>query len=177
MDFCFLRLVLNWSFHNFDRPQSPPLRWHQRPQLTARPPGKISFIYNQIDLWQLCTKTLKLSPLKNCISQIVPMYIYMTGIKKTERSSDLLKLLWTHNILFVTSIHTNRLANPYRGDGFNSIVWQNGQIKSISVKTRKSFKRRGRQATEWRPRRKQLSLAITPQVRKLLTTLCKVTQL
>ena len=122
----------------------------------------------------LGTKRLKLSPLKNWIFQIVPICIYMTGIKKKEWSSDLLKLLWTRATLSNLCIYK---VNPYRGDGFNSIVWQNGQIKSISVKTPKSFKRRGSQATEWHPRRKQLSLAITQQVRKLLTTLCKVTQL
>ena len=124
----------------------------------------------------LGTKRLKPSPLKNWISQIVPICIYMTGIKKKEWFSDLLKLIWTRATLFNFNLCIYNV-NPYRGDGFNSIVWQNGQIKSISVKTPKSFKRRGSQAPEWHPRRKQLSLAITPQVRKLLTTLCKVTQL
>ena len=50
MDFCFLQLVLDRSFSQFwspprhPSPQSPPLLWHQRPQLTARPPREISFI-------------------------------------------------------------------------------------------------------------------------------------
>ena len=56
------------------------------PQLTGRPPREISFIYYLIHLWQLCTKRLKLSLLKNCISHIVPMYIHIWQVLK--RKSD-----------------------------------------------------------------------------------------